>query len=304
MPDVIPYLPPRPETGHKGDFGIVAVVGGCGGPSPVMLGAPVLAGLATLRSGAGRCLLAVPTPLVKTALSLAPVATGWAIPCGDDGEIIAATGEAAVMGALASATVAVVGPGLGRSDGATAVVKAAVAWKGGPLIIDADAIAIVADHLEWVQRREAETILTPHGGECQRLMAAQGIKGDVTDDADRIRIARELATALGCIIVLKGPRTVVTDGEEVFVNPTGSVAMATGGSGDVLAGVIGGFAGQWVASGRGGMSMAAGSAAVWAHGAAADAWSSCHGDAGMLATDLLATLPKAMMSMARGPTHA
>jgi ADP-dependent NAD(P)H-hydrate dehydratase len=227
-----PPLPPRPHDGHKGTFGRVLIVGG----SDTMIGAPVLAGTAALRMGSGLVQLAVPRANVAACLSITP-------------ELIAlALGKSARPRELAEAAekadAIVVGPGLGQSAQATARLLQLVKLPDKPTVVDADGLNLLAKMKAWPKFFRAKAVLTPHPGEMSRLGALIGRKSVPTDEAGRIEIATAAATAFGQVVVLKGSRTVVTDGQRVYINTTGNSALSKAGTGDVLSGMIGSLLGQ------------------------------------------------------------
>lgn len=223
----------REPDGHKGTYGHVLLAAG----SLPMSGAGLLAAKATLRAGCGLATWALPASLLPHMLGavpelmLAPVADG-----GTGGWGTAAAADE-LLRLLAARDVLAVGPGLGRFPGEAALLRAL--WEGAarPLVVDADALNILAaaDGLAAWKRRDAATILTPHPGEMARLA------GLTTAEVqrDRIGLARRFATEHGVTLVLKGARSVIAalDGR-VYVNVTGHPGMATGGSGDVLTGII------------------------------------------------------------------
>lgn len=230
-----PKLPPRPTDGHKGTFGRVLVVGGSEG----MLGAPALAGAAALRMGSGLVQLAVPRSILQHCLSVTPELIGIAL-----GK---ASGKDALLGAAEKADAVVLGPGLGRSKEAQARVVRLVRLEM-PMVVDADALNILSDEKRWPTYFRARAVLTPHPGEMARLTKLlSGVGKEIpTDDDGRIRLAATAATAFGQVVLLKGHRTVVTDGTRVYVNQTGDSTLSKAGAGDVLSGVIGSLLGQGV----------------------------------------------------------
>ncbi|MCI0675899.1 MAG: NAD(P)H-hydrate dehydratase, partial [Phycisphaerales bacterium] len=158
-----------------------------------------------------------------------------------------------------------------------------------------DGLNALAAMRDFHRDLRGQVILTPHPGEHGRLAKALGMKADPVDQTKREAAARELAQRLGCVVVLKGHRTVISDGQESFVNETGNVALASGGTGDVLTGVIAGFVAQFFRGAQSKLSLLeCARLAVCVHGLAADHWAQRHGNAGMLATDLLAGIPDAM----------
>jgi ADP-dependent NAD(P)H-hydrate dehydratase len=314
-----PCLPARDAHGHKGTFGTVAVVGGCGaspgGDGRVMIGAPALVANAALRTGCGLAVLMMPGPILSAAMSIAPCATAVELPVHGDGTLDASGAVARLDAQLAGTRCLAVGPGLGAvnardpAGGPAALVLRAIWQEDVPLVLDADGLNLLAGMTNPTMDFHASAVLTPHPGEYRRLAATFAIDADPVDPEQRPRAAAELAQRLGCVVVLKGPRTVVSDGRRYFENPTGNATLAVGGSGDVLTGVIGSLIAQF--SPRFSMPQPVGKdpcardlfecarLGVYLHGLAADRWARHHGDAGMLATDLIDELPATLAYLRR-----
>lgn len=174
--------------------------------------------------------------------------------------------------------VVLIGPGLGQSAGTFAVVKAVLEEFQGPVVLDADGINLIAAHKDLLRGRTGPTILTPHAGEFARI--ADACTGDRLVDA--VAFASEYDVTL----LLKGHRTIITDGNAAYINYTGNPGMAVGGSGDVLAGMIAGLLGQGLKP------MEAASCGAWLHGAAGDVCTQQLGMYGMLPSDMLSVLPR------------
>jgi ADP-dependent NAD(P)H-hydrate dehydratase len=221
-----PALSPRPREGHKGTFGRVLVVGGNEG----MIGAPVLAGTAALRMGAGLVQLAVPRSILAACLTITPELIGLGL-----GK---ATGKDQLLEAGEKADAIVIGPGLGRTPEAEARLTRLVRLDK-PMAIDADGLNLLAGMKRWPTFFKARAVLTPHPGEMARLGKLMGRREVPADEEGRIEIASEAATAFGQVVVLKGERTVVSDGTRVYVNATGDSTLSKAGTGDVLSGVLG-----------------------------------------------------------------
>lgn len=274
-------LPRRNPLGHKGDFGRVLIVGGSVG----FTGAPVLAALGALRSGAGLVSLLTPAPVYPIVAGKCLEAMAAPLDTGPDG----ALGEESVrtaLAALAGKDVCLLGPGLGRSPGAERLVLEILDRAECPVVLDADGLNAVSAHIDKLDvRRGRSTVLTPHDGEFARL------GGDLSG-GDRLGAARDFAKARGCVLVLKGHGTVTAlpDGR-AFVNTTGNCGMAKGGSGDVLGGMIASLIGQGLDPGR------AAAAAVWLHGRAGDLAAEEKGEHGMLPSDLVEKLPRAVLEV-------
>jgi len=225
-------LPPRDPAGHKGSFGKVLVVGG----SRLYLGAPVLSGLAAARGGCGLVILCAPLAVQTVAASIVPEAT-YAAPIDPEQDPRGALH--AVREAAASADALVLGPGLGRSDGAAHLVRELLGEAGSaplpPTVVDADALNALARWDGWWKSVATPLVLTPHHVEMSRLTGAD--PGDVA--RDNWVAARGAALAWAQCVVLKGPHTSVASGDgRVVVYPRANPALATAGSGDVLAGLI------------------------------------------------------------------
>lgn len=239
-----PRLPNRDNAGHKGDFGRVAVVGGCALARSRMIGAPALSARAAARSGAGLVRLLCPQGVLNEALTLADHCTGRALPCDAGGAMLASESVAVLDEEIESADVLVIGPGLGRGPGPAALALRAVQQKLTPVVVDADALNELSETPQLALDFHAPAVVTPHPGEFARLAGALGIAADTGDDATRSQAAEQLARRLGCVVVLKGARTVVSDGLQTWSDDTADSALATGGTGDVLAGLIGGLIAQ------------------------------------------------------------
>lgn len=280
--DILAMLPVRASDAHKGSCGRVGVIAG----SPGMTGAAVLAATGALRSGAGLVTLGVAASLQPiVAVKLTEVMScSW--PESADG----ALGHQSVpyMEELAAKSDAIlIGPGLGRSEETQTAVRQFIQAACRPLIIDADALVALAADINILRQTEALAVLTPHPGEMAMLT---GLTVEEIGQ-DRLYVARQAAIDWASIVVLKGAGTVVAfpDGE-VYLNSTGNPGMATGGSGDVLAGIIAGFIAQGMSS------HDAAVAGVYVHGLAGDLAAS-GGMIGMTAGDLAAAVPAALHSL-------
>ncbi len=248
-----PRLPRRDPLGHKGTFGTVAVIGGNAAglgrsgvrqavnlaQQRVMIGAPALAANAALRMGAGLAVMLLPAPILASALTIAPGATGVALPTNARGEILASDAACLLDELLLSTHCLAIGPGLGGIDvasgavdeGAAGLVLRAVNQERVPVVVDADALNHLAHMPALATDLHASAVLTPHPGEFRRLAESLKIEADPVHPATRPDAAAQLAQRLGCLVVLKGPRTVVTDGQRFYRNGTGTAALAVGGLG-------------------------------------------------------------------------
>lgn len=307
-PADLPRIPPRDPAGHKGTFGTVAVVGGCALAESRMIGAPTLVALAAIRSGAGLARLFMPEPILGAGLTIAPWCTGRALPVDGDGAVIAHEAAVVIDDICRTCQCLAIGPGLGRGEGPQGATLRAIQQEDIPVVVDADAINALAGIPEGTRDLRARVVLTPHPGEFKRLVRAMGFKNDLNLAASRSDAATALAQRLGCIVVLKGAGTVVTDGQRMWVNTSGHACLAVGGTGDVLTGVIAGLIAQFVRGAdllgkpkskaeQGGLPPSldlfdAARLAVFVHGLAAERWArSRNANAGLLATELADELP-------------
>lgn len=276
-----PALPPRPKEGHKGSFGRVLVVGG----SDDMIGAPVMAGTAALKLGAGLVQVAVPRSILLFALSITPELIGLGL-----GE---ATAEEQLSDAGEKADAIVVGPGLGQSPDAEERLARLVRLDK-PMVVDADGLNLLAKGGRWPADFKARAVLTPHPGEMGRLGKLIGRTGVPADEAGRIDIAAAAARAFGQVVLLKGAGTVVTDGRRAYVNPTGDSSLSKAGTGDVLSGMIGALLAQRM----GGFDAAC--LGAWLHGRAGEVAGRRLGLRSVLARDVIDAVPEAVAEYEMG----
>jgi ADP-dependent NAD(P)H-hydrate dehydratase len=296
----LPALPPRDSAGHKGTFGSVLVIGGCAHSPRLMLGGVMLAARGALRAGTGRVIAAVPEPLAHEALLMLPEATVIALPVDEHGVLHASKAAEALDSAMIAASAIVVGPALGTSEAAGKVVMRLVALGNRPLVIDADAIRLFASHRDAARDLRGTAIFTPHGGEALALAQLLQLDIDLDSSPARARSATSLAQLLGAVVVLKGAGTVTSDGLNTWRCDRGNAALATGGSGDVLAGVVAAMLAQF--SGKQAISAelsvgALAALAVEIHARAGDLWRDAHGDAGALAHEFADLIPQVMREM-------
>lgn len=224
-------LPKRREDGHKGDFGKLLIVGGAVGYT----GAPYLAARAAVHAGCGLVFLGVPRCI--WAVEAAKCVSAMPFPLPDDGERLTEAALAPIREKLRGCGVLALGPGLGRSAGVTALVRGLLRETEQSVVLDADGLNALAEDLSILDaRRGRTTILTPHDGELARLL---GVSPGELARQDRVQTARDFAVRYGCVLVRKGHRTLVAlpDGQ-VLENTCGGSALAKGGSGDVLTGLI------------------------------------------------------------------
>jgi len=281
-------LPVRPRAGHKGSFGHVLVIAGSEGKT----GAAALAALGAARVGAGLVTIACPESTNRTLEAAHTEVMTAPVP-----ELamhaFGRASEKAVLELAAARDVAALGPGVGRAEETRAFVRDVARALAQPLVLDADGLVAFADALAELRLRSAPTVLTPHPGEAALLLGCT--PADV--NADRPAAARRLAAETGACVVLKGAATVVADRSgTIAVNPTGGPVLATGGTGDVLTGVIAGLLAQGVPA------RDAAVLGAFLHGAAADRLAEQRGAAGVLASEVAGALPDALR-MLRAESH-
>lgn len=315
---VLPAIPPRDPAGHKGTFGTVVVIGGQAGAEP-MIGGPALTAIAALRSGAGLVRLVCPAPILGAAIGIAPSATGVSLPADEHGAVIPHGAAATFDRILDRCAVIAIGPGLGVSAGAQALTLRAAGQSNIPVVFDADALNTLALTPQLQRDFHAPAILTPHPGEFARLGASLGIRTDSADPESRPQAAEALAQRLGCVVVLKGARTVVSDGCRTWMSEVADSALSTAGTGDVLTGLLAGLVAQCTHAPFS-AALPVGSSAeqspqrpntrepayglslydcarigVSAHALAAESWrTTARADAGLLAMELADHLPSAL----------
>ena len=272
-PQIIDTLLPtrKPDT-HKGDYGKILLLCGSRGYT----GAAALAAMGALRTGAGLVYLGVPESIyVIEAIKLTePVV----FPLPDEDGMLSVSAAETITAMLHKMDAVLIGPGLGQSEGVLHTLKTVLEKFKGPVVVDADGINVLSRHIDMLRGRTGITILTPHMGEFVR------IGGNLNIEAKEA--AMDFAQKNNCILLLKGHRTVITDGKCCYVNHTGNPGMAVGGSGDVLAGIIVSLLGQGVPP------LEAAACGAWLHGKAGDICADEIGEYGMLPSDMLTVLPR------------
>lgn len=309
-----PPLPARRADAHKGTCGTVSIVGGCDDGGVRMLGAPVLAALAATRAGAGLVRLVMPERLLTAALSLCPQATGMAI-ASTHGTTEPHEASATLDQAAERSSVLALGPGLGTSPGAVAATLRAIQRDSTPLVLDADGINALSLIPEFFRDFHAAAVLTPHPGEFKRLCMSMGLKNHLGLADSREQACEQLAQRLGRIVVLKGAGTVVSDGHRTWTCPRGHPCLATGGTGDVLTGIIAALIAQFVPSvdvlimrtklanmprpvERPLDLYDAACLGVWIHASAGETWAQRRGaSAGLSPVDLIDLIPEVAESL-------
>lgn len=276
-------LPVRPEAGHKGTFGHLFVLAGSRG----FTGAVKLTCLAAARAGAGLVTAGVPRPLGDAVAASLVEAMSFPLPTSEQETFSAAAADPALAFA-AKMDAIVLGPGLSQHPQARDFALRVVERATKPLLIDADGLNALSTNLNSLSKREHPTVLTPHPGEMARLL------GVTTAEVQKAReqIAAEFAGKWRATLVLKGAGTIVASpGGDLFVNTTGNHGLATGGTGDVLSGIIGAL----MAQGLEGPDAAI--LGVYAHGLAGDCAARHKTERGMIAGDVIECLPEAWRAL-------
>ena len=280
-----PLLPVRPPDGHKGVFGHVLIVAGSRG----FTGAAKLAAFGAGRSGVGLVTVATPRPLGDLLGASLTEAMTLMLPSTED-ETLAREAIDTVLGFVADKEAAVLGPGISRHPETCKFVLEFVRQCPVPFVVDADGLNCLSTRLDALTDKQAPCIVTPHPGEMARL---QGMPtADV--QAGRENAARKFARDFDCTVVLKGKHTIVCDEESCAMNPTGNSGLAKGGTGDVLAGIVGGLLAQGMRC------FDAASLGVYLHGLAGDLAAEANTERGMTAGDLVEYLPQAWRRLEEG----
>lgn len=276
MPMIQSCFSSRPANSHKGTFGRVLTVCGSYG----MAGAAILSMQGALRCGAGLVTAAIPRSIYPMVTSAQPEAVCLPLPEDAQGRL-SLTARSSLREALSGASSLLIGCGLGQSEDVSSLVADLLVRAECPVVLDADGINVLASHIDKLKAHKAPLILTPHPGEMARLC-----RTSIDEvEKDRAGVARRFAVKYNVIVVLKGHRTVIAAPDRtLFVNPTGNPGMATGGSGDVLAGMIASFAAQGMPP------LDAAKCAVYLHGRAGDHAAERLSQHAMLPSDLLKEL--------------
>lgn len=273
-------LPKRARDVNKYDCGRVLIIGGCTGYT----GAPVMCAMGALRAGAGLVSVGVPASIYPIVAAKLLEAMPFPLPADDAGRL-SPDGEDRLLERLEKCDACVIGPGLGRGDGITALVRAVTRNSAVPLIMDADALYAAALDMSIVKNASCPVIVTPHTGEFGRMGGV--LTGNPAADA------RDFSDKYGCVTVLKGPDTAVAfPGGETVLSRFGNPGMAVGGTGDVLAGLAGGLCAQ--------LPIKQGvTAAVYIHALAGDACRDRLGEYSMLPGDMIEAIPEVTKNMIR-----
>jgi ADP-dependent NAD(P)H-hydrate dehydratase len=278
-------LTPREPESHKGTFGRAMILGGSRGKA----GAPALAGIAAIRSGAGLVTVVVPRSVQDTVAGFEPSLMTVGLGYHDTDELLQEhVGE--IEEFAKNQTAIAIGPGMGAQPETIRLVQALYHKISQPMVVDADGLNAMAQWQEGLQHSPGARILTPHPGEFERLTGKK-CDTDLTKRAEQAATLARRDRSSQTIVVLKGHRTIVTDGERVSFNQTGNPGMATGGSGDSLTGIITALLAQgmtpWDAARLG----------VHVHGLAGDLAAEELGQVSMIASDIIGYLPLAFLRM-------
>lgn len=285
-------LPARPPEGHKGSFGHVLIVAGSEGKT----GAAALAAAGAGRTGAGLVTVACPRGLNEILEVKCTEAMTAPLP-ETAGQALGMEALGAVLELAAQRDVVAIGPGMGRSEDTQALVRDLAMEVDQPLVLDADGLFALGRNLAALKTRRAPTILTPHPGEAARLLGTTPQEVN----ARRLAAVRQLAADAGCVVILKGAPSVAADAAgRVIVNGTGGPALATGGTGDVLTGMVAALLGQAVAP------LEAAASAAHLHGLSADRLAERGSSIGLLASEIAKEIPAALADVldrcrGRGP---
>jgi NAD(P)H-hydrate epimerase len=273
--EVAALVPRRQPEAHKGTSGHLLIIAGSRGHT----GAARLAAHAACRSGAGLTTLAGPASLNAIFALGIPEAMTATLPDVDGRISFEPDG---LTHLIAGKQAIVIGPGLGTHEDAGRLLEHVLAIATVPVVVDADGLTCLARSFPVLEKSRCQVVMTPHPGEMARLLG----RGTAAVQADRVGVARELASKHRCVVVLKGASSVVAAADgRAWINPTGNPGMASGGMGDVLAGLLGGLLAQGIAP------PAAACLGTYLHGAVADVIANERGQIGMLASDVADGLP-------------
>jgi len=277
-------LKTRKRDSHKGDYGHVLVLAGSRG----MTGAATLCASAVLRSGAGLATLGIPESLsLMMGRKLTEVMT-LALPQTRNATL-SIKGKQKILKKASASDVVIIGPGLSRNKDTVRLIRHLVADIKKPMVIDADGLNAIAGQVSILKKVTCDCILTPHPGEMAKLVkkTTNYVKNN------RLTVAKKFANYYNAVVALKGHGTIVADKRRLYVNKTGNPGMATAGSGDVLAGIIGGFLAQGLKA------FEAARLGVYVHGLAGDLAAKEKGEISLIAGDILEKIPRAIKRIAR-----
>ena len=284
--DVARHFPPRPRDAHKGTYGRLLIVAGSLGKT----GAAALAARAAMRSGSGLVTVATPASQQPVVAGLILEAMSEPLP-ETAARTLALKAREVVLELAAERDAVALGPGLGLDDETLRVARELARDLPKSLVIDADALTALAGHLDVLREARGPRCLTPHPGEMARMLGVPVAEVQ----RDRVASARGFAIAHGVHVVLKGAASVIASPDgRVFLNPTGNPGMASGGTGDVLTGMVGAFLARGIAPGD------ALAAAVYLHGSAGDTAAARVGQEALVASDVIAAIPDAFRRLSGG----
>lgn len=268
----------RNKNAHKNTFGHVLMLAG----SARMLGAAVLASLACMRSGSGLVTLGIPKSLNLTAQKkISPMI--MTLPLDETNEgTLAFQAFSQIQKKYSQYQTIALGCGLSTNPNTIKLIHKIISTSPVSLVIDADALNALSGRLDYLRQTKTPKILTPHLGELARMLYVS----KNTIEQNRTKICRDFAQKYQCVILLKGPHTIVASPEKIYINKTGNSGMATAGSGDVLTGMIASFAGQGLSP------FDAAKFGAYYHGKAGDRAARFKSKISLIATDLIDTIPK------------
>ena len=281
----LPRLQERTTDSHKGTFGTVLALAGGRGSA----GAAALVGGAALRSGAGLVRVLCPDEVQTTVASFEPSYMTYPVACDPEGLVTLKAAKKALEKYLPQATVLAMGPGLGQSADLRELVRWVVESVEVPTVLDADALNNLAGQTETLGKLQRPIVITPHPGEFSRLTGRETTEIQADRETHAVGFAEN---ARNLTLVLKGAETLVTDGKRLYKNTTGNPGMATGGSGDVLTGVIAALIAQGMDP------FDAACLGVYAHGLAGDIARDNNGMVGMISGDIVDSLADAWHHLA------
>ncbi len=282
-PDALVVLPRRPSDAYKNKVGLVYVLAGSTG----MTGAATLTSLSALKAGSGLVYLGIPASLNAILEEKATEVITKPLPEAEPGHL-GESATAPILDHLTGMDVFALGPGLGTHPSTAKLVQNLVRQVEKPTVIDADGLNNLQDHTDLLRNRTAPTVLTPHPGELSRLTGL----GTREILANRIEVARRFAAEWGVVLVLKGsPSVTASPDGMVMINSSGNAGMATGGSGDVLTGLIASFIGQGLDA------FTAAWLGVYVHGFAGDIARNRYGEMGLVAGDILRAVPAVLREL-------
>ncbi|MBR4627162.1 MAG: NAD(P)H-hydrate dehydratase [Ruminococcus sp.] len=273
------FPPNRERDAHKGTFGTVLIIAG----SSSMRGAAAFAALGALRSGCGLVRIASVEKCIDTVSTLVPEATYIELDCDDYGYMLFDSSKQLILDAMEKADAIVIGCGMGVTPDTVELTKFVAENAKCPVIIDADGINCIASDIDILVKKQSDIIITPHMGEMARLLNCD----TKAVEENRIVVAEKYAEQYGITVVLKGAGTLVADSHITAANHTGNPGMSVGGSGDILAGMIGAIAAQ------GCFPIDSACAGVYMHGLAGDSAAEKFGQEAMLPRDIINSIPDA-----------